>query len=69
VTNWNESGEKQRSIGEPNAADEILIVDYVMLDFVDEPLIPRRLGNRRQRLSDGVTTRRGVCEDPLYSGA
>jgi hypothetical protein len=69
VTDCNESGEKQRSIGEPNAADEILIVDYVMLDFVDEPFDPRRLGNGRQRSSHGITTRRGVCEDPLYSGA
>jgi hypothetical protein len=46
VTDWNESGEKQRSIGEPNAADEILIVDYVMLDFVDEPFDPQKIGQR-----------------------
>jgi hypothetical protein len=25
----------------PNAADDIVIVDYVMLDFIDEPLAPR----------------------------
>jgi hypothetical protein len=30
-------GEKQgRNPGQPNAADETLIVDYVMLDFGDE---------------------------------
>jgi hypothetical protein len=25
----------------PNAADDIVIVDYVMLDFIDEPFAPR----------------------------
>lgn len=32
-------GRKQgRNVGQPNAADDILIVDYVMLDFGDERL-------------------------------
>jgi hypothetical protein len=51
VTNQNESGdrsefEKQRSISEPNAVGEILIADYVILDFVDVPIAPRESGQR-----------------------
>jgi hypothetical protein len=51
VTNRNEPGDraegvKQRSIGEPNATGEILIVDYVMLDFIDECFTPREIDQR-----------------------
>jgi hypothetical protein len=54
VTNWNEpwdqaEGEKQSSIGEPSAADEILIVDYVMLDFADMLILPREICQRETR--------------------
>ena len=51
MTNRNEpgdraEGEEQSSIGEPNATGEILIVDYVMLDFGDVPIAPREIGQR-----------------------
>jgi hypothetical protein len=33
-------GEKQGGRGEPYAVDDIPIVDYVMLNFADEPFAP-----------------------------
>ena len=33
--------------GDPDTADEITILDYVMLDFVDEFFTPREYARRR----------------------
>jgi hypothetical protein len=41
-------GEKQGGRGEPDAVDDIPIVDYVMLDFADEPFAPRENDQRGQ---------------------
>jgi hypothetical protein len=49
-------GEKPGGGGEPDAADEILIVDYVMLDFVDEPFAPWE------------NDRRGTMKEPWHHG-
>jgi hypothetical protein len=33
---------REKTVGRrPNAADDIDIFDYVMLDFIDEPIAPR----------------------------
>jgi hypothetical protein len=40
-------GEKQGSRDEPDAVDDIPILDYVMLDFADEPFAPWENDQRR----------------------
>ena len=43
VMGW---GREKASSREPDAADDIAILDYVMLDFVDEPFAPRKNAQR-----------------------
>ena len=41
------SEREKASSGHPDAADEIAILDYVMLDFIDEYFAPRKGASRR----------------------
>jgi hypothetical protein len=42
-----EARRKKASERKPNTADDIAILDYVMLDFIDEPLAPRENDQKR----------------------
>jgi hypothetical protein len=48
-------GEKKGGNGDPDAVDEILIVDYVMLDFAEYSSPPQKRGQRGSGEEPGLS--------------
>jgi hypothetical protein len=67
VTEENEqvkgSGRGKASGRKPNSADDVAILDYVMLDFIDEPIAPWEIDRHGtvaepgRRAQDGMPAR------------